>query len=289
MAQVDVHVPVGAAGEQSGAGVPGQQVEGVGQGKRPVKIALRRDEFSRLGRRGRLRAPLREGVFPVWCAEGIRRVTNGAVAGAAAEVAAQGVQVEAVGGAVLLGGALAVVLGGHARHEAGGAVAALRAAAPGEFALHRVEVRRRTEPLGGHDFLPAECCQRDEAGVDAFPAGACALAVRCAFPVRPGDEHRAGAAFALGAAFLAAGQALVAQPMQQRGVGGHVPDPPRGAVDGQLECVHGPPLIGREKKKDGPSGGFSMRPGPGVGAGAWLTHEADRWLSMQNRGLVVVG
>lgn len=81
----------------------GHQVERVGQSKRPVKIALRRDEFGGLGRWGRLRAPLREGVFPVRRPEGVRRVTNRAVAGTAAEVAAQGVQVEAVGGAVVLG------------------------------------------------------------------------------------------------------------------------------------------------------------------------------------------
>ena len=171
------------------------------------------------------------------------------VAGAATEVAAHGVQVEAVGtvlalrvldvaeGLVGVVGRLRVltpvgpvVLGRHAADEAGRAVAALGPAADRHLLLHRVEGRRRAETLGGDDLLAVEGGRRDEAGVDRRPLRA-GLGV---VVVRPGDEDGARAALALGAALLGAGQADVAQPVQRRGVGGDAVQGAGPAVDRRL-------------------------------------------------------
>ena len=110
-----------------------------------------------------------------------------------------------------------VELGGHAADEARRAVAALRPAADGHLALHRVQGARLAEALGGDDLLAVEREHRHEAGVQRGPAGAARTVRQSAVRsvLGPGDQHRAGAALALGAALLGAGQTLVAQPVQR--------------------------------------------------------------------------
>ena len=99
-------------------------------------------------RRGRrLRRPGGERVVGRRLAERVRGVPDRPVAGAPAQVAAERVQVEAVGPVLGVGAGArwpaarsgAVVLGRHAADEAGRAVAALRAAAHRHLVLDRVQ------------------------------------------------------------------------------------------------------------------------------------------------------
>ncbi len=147
--------------------------------------------------------------------EGEGGVTDRAVAGAAAQVAADGVEVEPVRPVLVVGVGAApavrpVVLRRHRADEAGRAVPALGAAAHRELALDGVEGAGRSQSLGGDDLLAVEGGGRHEAGVDRRPAA----------PVRAvgaHDEHRARAALALGAALLGTGQPLAAHEVEGGG------------------------------------------------------------------------
>ena len=206
-----------------------------------------------------------ERVVRVGIAERVRGVLDRPVAGAAAEVAAERVQIEAVGavfvigcltgshridvavaGAALgrgavgvglgLGGALGVagrssirpvVLADHRADEARRAVAALRATPVGHLLLHRVQGLDRAEAFGGQHLLTLEAGGGHQAGVDRRPATA-------AIRLRPVDQHGAGAAFALGATFLAPGQPVLAQPVEKGDVSAHIPEGTIEAIDCQL-------------------------------------------------------
>ena len=229
-AQVDLDAPVGRAGDDGRVGVLGQQRERLGQVGRAGEAATGAVDPGRHGRRRRGGPPARERVVVARLSERPGRVADRAVAGAAAEVAAHRVQVEAVravlvvlhgvgAGAVGVSGRAgrAVELGGHAAHEAGCAVAALGAAAVGHLALDRVQHVGAAETFGGDDLLAVERRGRHQAGVDGGPLGA----VDRARAVRAGDQDRAGAALTLGAALLGTGQAEPAQEVERRGVRGH--------------------------------------------------------------------
>src|SRR5699024_9976457 len=138
--------------------------------------------------RGRVVHPAAQRVLDVRGAEGVGGVDDRTVAGAPAEVSAQGVQVEAVRATFRAGAAAAalaavgrrtvrwysargrslisgrlistwrrracgtarpVVLAGHRADEAGGAVSALRPAAQGHLSLDRVQVGCSAQALGG--------------------------------------------------------------------------------------------------------------------------------------------
>ena len=170
-AQVDLDAPVGAAGDDGRVGVLGEQRErlgevgGAGEARRDAGSAPApgRRSASRVGERvvggrGAQRLRRRRGSAGSRCSgTGCRRARAGRSRWLAARVG--------------LPRPAAVVLRGHAAHEARGAVAALGAAALGHLALHGVQVVGRAEPLGGHDLLPVERRGRHQAGVDRASTG----------------------------------------------------------------------------------------------------------------------
>ena len=179
-------------------------------------------------RRGRgARLPLGQRVHGCGTAEGAGRVADRAVAGAAAEVAGDRVQVEPVRPCLAVG---PVVLRRHRAGEAGRAVAALGAACGGEPGLDRVQLLGRAEPFRGDDLLPVEREGRHQAGVDRRPAAA--------GPLGAGDHHGAGTALALRAALLGAGETEAAQEVERVGVGGRPGERARLPVDGDLRIRH---------------------------------------------------
>src|SRR4029079_1074429 len=120
--------------------------------------------------------------------------------------------------------------GGHAADEAGGAEAALGAAAHRHLVLDRVQGGGRAQTLGGYAVLAVEPGGRGEAGVDGDPLG------------RPGDartgyQDRAGAALPLGAAVLAAGDTATAQTVQRRRMGRDAGERHGLTVDGRNHFV----------------------------------------------------
>ena len=250
-AQVDLDAPVGAARHQRRPGVPAQQVVGLrqvggaGEAGRPGR---------RRGRGGGIAAP-RQPVVDAGLGERLGGVADRPVAGAAAEVAADGVQVEALA-------VLAVVLRRHAAHEARRAVAALRAPALRQLTLHRVQVVGRAEPLGGDDLLAVERERGQQAGVDRRPLAAAVVGARA------GDEHRAGPALALRAPLLGPGQPDPAQPVE----GAH----PRGGVQRTWRAVDGDRRLrrglggglGRLGRSAGSSAGASALPAGSRGHGS---------------------
>ena len=149
-AQVGLDAPVGGAGHHRRVGVLGQEGERLGEVGGP-------GEPGHPGggdRRRRAGLALGERVRRVGSAERPGRVPDRAVAGAAAQVAADRVQVEAVGAVLGVGLVVrralgAVVLRGHRADEPGRAVAALRPAAGRQLGLDRVQVVGAAEPLGG--------------------------------------------------------------------------------------------------------------------------------------------
>ena len=186
----------------------------------------------------------RQRIVAVRHPELICRIANRPVPGAAAQVAAQRMQVEPVRpdvGVRLAGERVAVrpghpvapvVLPRHAADEAGRAVAALRPAARRHDLLHRVQRLGGTEALGGHDLLSAERLGGDEARVHCGPRRARGIRAR------RGDEHRARAALALGAPLFASGQAARAQPVEGVGVHRHAVERAERTVDGDFVDSH---------------------------------------------------
>lgn len=81
------------------------------------------------------------------------------------------------------------------------------------------------EAFGGDHFLPVEGDGGWQTRVDGGPAGAI-------IAVRPCDQHCTGAALAFRAAFLGTGQTLVAQEIEQAGVGIDAGEAAFVAVDG---------------------------------------------------------
>ncbi len=219
VAQGELDALVGAAGDQHGVRVLGQQLERLRQvGRAPERAVLAVDARDPRGR-GRLLLPGRDLVAVFGHTQGVCRVLDRPVAGAAAQVAGEGVQVEAVGTALVVvrggtgcrvrlgrGAPGTVELRGHRADEAGRAVAALRAAALGHLLLHRVQALWRAQALGRDDLLAVQRGGGHEAGVDGGPPAALAVGAT--------DEDRAGTALPLRAALLGAGEAMAAQPVQ---------------------------------------------------------------------------
>ncbi len=209
VADVDLHAEVGGACDQSDVRGLVQVVEEFVERGGAHEARGRRIDPGVARFRGGLLLTTPQQVRFLGLTQGVGGVADGAVAGAAAEVAAQGVQVKAVGSAFVSGGVFfaldlragflavgvigrrafgAVVLRGHRAHEAGGAVAALGAAAGGHFALHRMELAGAArsgcsaEAFGGDHFLPVEGDGGWQTRVDGGPAGAI-------IAVRPCDQH----------------------------------------------------------------------------------------------------
>ena len=154
-AEVDLDAPVGRSGDEHGVGVLARAARGRRPGRRLGRTRRRRVSRVCAGAGAPLGAAGGERVVAGRRTEREGGVTDRPVAGAAAQVAGQGVQVEAVGAVLVVralvpapwrapwsgpsGPGLAVVLGGHAADEAGRAVAALRPAAHRQLVLHRVQ------------------------------------------------------------------------------------------------------------------------------------------------------
>ena len=106
-AEVDLDAPVGGAGDQRGVGVLREQGERLGQVGGADELARRRRRAGCARRAGAGSARAGgERVVVVGLPERVRGVADRAVAGAAAEVAAQRVQVEAVRSVLVVGGPL---------------------------------------------------------------------------------------------------------------------------------------------------------------------------------------
>ena len=243
---IDLHTPVGAAGQQHGVGFFGKDLQGLVQIRRPAETAqIPRGGIGALDVgswwfQDRLSLPGCQGVFGFRCAQCVGGIADRTVPGAAAEIARQRVQVESIRSALVrlaiaradcgLAGALgAVVFGGHGAHESGSAISALGSAAVGHLFLHRVHRRDAAQPFGGDDFLAIKCCGRQQAGVHCRPSAA--------LPVTACHQDGAGAAFALGAAFLASDQSLPAQEIQRVGMRGSVDFLGRSVDGNQAFCL----------------------------------------------------
>ena len=205
--------------------------------------ANERPLVAQLGRRGlggRRAQPYGERVVRRWGAEGIGRVADRAVAGAAAEVPAQRVQVEPVGTVLVVGLGIAlargaaigpVVLGGHAADESRRAVPALRAPADRHLLLHGVQLALCAQPFGGDDLLAVERGDGHQAGVDGHP-------FRRRAEAGTRHQHRAGPALSFGAALLAPGETALAKEVQRRGVEWHAGDRRPLTIDRDLADDH---------------------------------------------------
>ena len=158
------------------------------------------------------------------------RIEDGPVAGAAAEVAAQGVGKL---GACRAGLALRVslVAGRQRDSKPRRAKAALRAVRRHQGTLRRMQVAGRREILHRQQRLAVQRGQEADAGVDGAKREARTsngLAWLGHVAGQLGDQQRAGAAIAFGAAFLAAtGTGVLPQPLQHAAGG-----PVVGQLDG---------------------------------------------------------
>ena len=236
---------VGGAGDQPGLGPFGlelsQRLEGPGRrvvaglgglgGDGPVVQALAEGGIGEPG-----------GVGRRVVAHGERRLADRPVAGAAAEVAAEG-RLEARlgqrGGRLVTISALLLVEGEERHHDARRAEAALAAMAVDHRRLGGVQALALGQPLHGHQVAALELVGRGDAGVgtaiDELAGG-----------VRLADGHGAGPAVAGGAALLGAGLAEGrAQQFEHALVGAHVGTALAPAVEvevdhGRLRCgCHG--------------------------------------------------
>ena len=180
----ETQAEIGAAHEQPSGGVRRAQRERLGQGGGQVEAAESRagDGFQGRG----------HGVLGREAGHGVQ---DGAIAGAAAEIAGQRL--------MRLAALACMRPGGH--HDAGRAEAALRGIGLGQGARDGVI---RPQAFDGADGAAMQLAQRAKAGIDGRAAAIGAL-----------QHHGAGAAIALGAAFLGAGHPLLAQPVE-KGLGG---------------------------------------------------------------------
>ena len=257
-AEVDLHAPVRAARHHRRAGVVGEDRKGPVEVRRTRELAVRRRHQGRRRRWRRCGESRRQRVGGVRRAEGERGVPDRPVAGAAAEVAAQGLEVERgrrLGPVPRAGltSPVTVVLRRHAADEPWRAVAALRPPTLCHLALNRVQPLRAAEPLGGHDLLAVVCRGGDEARVERHPARPRA--------VRPRHEHRARSALTLGAPLLGAGQPQPAQEVEQRGVDRKPRQRPRRSVDGHRGGAGHRPTVNLSPRGKAWLCGAGRRPG----------------------------
>ncbi len=172
-AEVGLDAPVGAARDDGGVGTSLDQGQRLGEvcGSGEPVDPRRHHVGSRRGDPfGQMVAGRRRWECP-------GRVADRPVAGAAAQVAAHRVQVEAVRAVlgVLVAGCPVrpVELRSHAADEPRRAVAALRPAPLGHLPLDGVQVIGSAEPFGGDDLLAVEGQRRHQAGVDRGPLRGC--------------------------------------------------------------------------------------------------------------------
>ncbi len=291
---------VGATGEHRGAGVHGEQVERVGQGRGAVERTAGGDHggarssggldgcVGRGGRQGvvRRRSTRRTGGRGVTLAGRGTQASTGPsdrrVPRAPAQVAFDHVGVDAVRAALRR----VVVPGEHAHHESRRAVPALRAGALDHGLLHGVQLAVGTgHALDGDDVVADDRAHGHQAAVDR--------AVHVLPGRAPGhDDHGAGAAVAVAATLLGPDQAVSPNRTQQRGrrrqlrhgevppvhpeyqrhVSGHAAGYP-GAGDG-----HGAPGRQHPPRTARPSGSRSPPPTPSP------TRAADGARSSGRRG-----
>ena len=245
---VDLDADLRPAGDEPRAGIAPQQREQFRQRIRPREGF--RAAFVVPARQRRLDAveALRVRVArPFFGAAGehyfARRVADGPVARAAAQVAAKLVR-DLPGGADVL----AVITLEHRHDEAGRAVAALRAVVLDHGALDGVQraVRRR-DALDRDQFPVREHRQQGDATVDGAPG-------RAAGGVGVEERHGAGPAVAFVAAALGPHPAGGPQPVEQRGVRGCVAHFHRLAVEHERKAFSLDPLHGCIMRE--PAGGF---------------------------------
>ena len=203
----------------------------------PLRAVVERPE-RRLG----LLEPLLEAVRPKaallagvpFAMRGQHGVADGAVAGAAAEVARELVgQCRAHARRLVLARGVErdvapVVALEHRRDDARRAEAALRAVGPDHRGLHRVGRLARPDPLDGQDLAPREHRQQRDARVDG-PVGPLPSAVDV------DHDDRARPAIPLAAPLLGTGQPLAAQVLEQGGGRRDVTDRAPLAVQDEVE------------------------------------------------------
>ena len=213
-AEVDLDAPVGRAGDEDGIRVVAEDPEGVGQVAGALEDpagALEAGGRGGGGRGGRAGRQVVVGCRA--CPARTRRRGSGGSrcsdtgchpprAGRSRWVRARGRRTHRWRRGRAVG---PVVLRRHRAHEAGRAVAALRAAPHGQLVLHGVQVVRAPQSLGRDDLLAVERRRGDEAGVDGCPAAADGTPIRVR-SVGTHDHDRARPALALGAALLGAGE-----------------------------------------------------------------------------------
>src|SRR6202042_96762 len=115
-------------------------------------------------------------------------------------------------------------------HEAGGAVAALRAVVVDHGGLHGVELAVIAgEALDRHDLAAREHWKQRDAAVDSAVGGGSRR-------VPLDDRDRAGSAVALGASLLAAGQAARPEEIEKGRRRGFLSDLDPSAVDREIKA-----------------------------------------------------
>jgi epoxyqueuosine reductase len=206
----DLQAEIGGAGDEDRIGRSGEQVVELGQGSRrmPASCAGRVGETGRP--RERTQRPCRrvgvarEGIGCAAQADLLGGVEDGAIAGTAAQIAAQRPHRRLARCRRVI-----VAVGEQAHHEARRAEAALRAVMIDHRLLHGMQrAVRRLQALDRDQLAPVERRDRLDAGIDrAMDEPATVARLR--------DDHGAGAAIALRAALLGAAAPLgAAQPFE---------------------------------------------------------------------------
>ncbi|MCY1354352.1 hypothetical protein D9M69_407270 [compost metagenome] len=209
----DFQGQVGAAGQQAGLRVGHVEVGQVGDGQRNQAALVAAVQLGGLTRGDGFQ--LGDGlgfggvelVRLLLAAGLLGGVDDRAVAGAAAQVAGQGLH--GLGLVV----AVAVLLQGEQRHdEAGGAEAALGTVAIHHRLLHGMQLALVLEVFHGDQLLAVQRRHEGQAGVQGAVADAVA--------VQLADDHGAGTAIARGAAFFGTGFAdMLTQVVEHRDIG----------------------------------------------------------------------
>ncbi len=236
--EVQLHPPVGRAGEQPGVGPFGQQHQHLRQRARPDEVALgagdvgapaRAGRGARAARRGRRPRPGRPRRRRRRGSAGSRCTGRGSRSGRAGRtrwVRARGRP----------GARRAVGVGRPAGGGRRGRTPPPSSRRSPGCSSRTASPRGRPSPAAPGAGRPAR--PSPSAVTTSWPSSAAAgtrqafsAVQRLRFAVGPQHQHRAGAALPLGASLLAAGQAVGAQPLQQGDVPADVTDRPEPTVD----------------------------------------------------------
>ncbi len=197
VALVHLHHEIGSAADQ------GRARRGDKPSEQLVEGARAREPFvghgQKLGRRDVEPAP--ERILVRRLTQASSHVADGAIARAATQVSADGFRIVSIA----IG---PVVFSEQAHHEAGSAVAALRAARCHHRALNRMQRIVSSHSLDTHDLVVGGGREQQEAAVHWLILG---LPVR----VFSDEDDGASTAFAFGAPFLGSGEPAAAQKLQQ--------------------------------------------------------------------------